>query len=191
MARYIPVISAASVGLGIILEHKYTVLKWNPFSKDNCEEGLLPYVIPSVSAASTISLKSPSMDIVPHYITSDVVQTNDIMKFGYPSLENVKYYNGFVVAYDKRNRVPHWVFEKLDVSRIVKADNVDRSQCLFHEDLSVHEYFRATNKDYKGSTYDRGHLAAAGNHRWSQHAMEQTFTLSNMSPQVCSLQNYQ
>lgn len=43
---------------------------------------------------------------------------------------------------------------------------------------------RSTNNDYKGSGYDRGHLAAAGNHMWSQKAMDQTFVLSNICPQV-------
>lgn len=34
------------------------------------------------------------------------------------------------------------------------------------------------------SGYDRGHLAAAANHRSSQDSMCATFFLSNMSPQV-------
>ena len=66
----------------------------------------------------------------------------------------------------------------------------------FVEDQSVHTYHRATNKDYQGSGYDRGHMAAAANHRQSVNAMKQTFTLSNTAPQVrscrdaaCSLYN--
>lgn len=38
--------------------------------------------------------------------------------------------------------------------------------------------------DYKRSGYDRGHMAAAGNHKVEQKHMEQTFFLSNMAPQV-------
>ena len=34
------------------------------------------------------------------------------------------------------------------------------------------------------SGFDRGHMAPAGNHRSSQQAMDDTFFLSNMSPQV-------
>ncbi|KAB1280296.1 Endonuclease G; mitochondrial [Camelus dromedarius] len=49
---------------------------------------------------------------------------------------------------------------------------------------SVHAYHRATNADYRGSGFDRGHLAAAANHRWSQKAMDDTFYLSNVAPQV-------
>lgn len=37
---------------------------------------------------------------------------------------------------------------------------------------------------FQCSGFDRGHLAAAGNHRKSQLAVDQTFYLSNMSPQV-------
>lgn len=43
---------------------------------------------------------------------------------------------------------------------------------------------RADNSDYKGSGYDRGHLAAAGNHKVEQLHMEQTFYLTNIAPQV-------
>ena len=37
---------------------------------------------------------------------------------------------------------------------------------------------------FRKSGYDRGHLAAAANHRSSQNSMCATFFLSNMSPQV-------
>lgn len=38
--------------------------------------------------------------------------------------------------------------------------------------------------NFKGSGYDRGHIAAAGNHRKSQRSVDQTFLLTNMAPQV-------
>jgi endonuclease G, mitochondrial len=62
--------------------------------------------------------------------------------------------------------------------------DVDRAKCDFKSDDSVHPYFRADNADYKKSGYDRGHLAAAGNHKRDQKHIEQTFYLSNISPQV-------
>jgi len=41
----------------------------------------------------------------------------------------------------------------------------------------------ATLNDYKGSGYDRGHLAPAGDMTWSYEAMSESFYLSNISPQ--------
>lgn len=41
----------------------------------------------------------------------------------------------------------------------------------------------ANDNDYSGSGYDRGHLAPAGDMRWSSTAMSESFFYSNVSPQ--------
>ena len=38
--------------------------------------------------------------------------------------------------------------------------------------------------DFRGSGYDRGHMAPASAHKLNQATMDETFTLSNISPQV-------
>lgn len=106
------------------------------------------------------------------------------MRYGFPGFDNIRSYSDFVVSYDRRNRVPHWVFEHLTPETVRKSAGVDRAQCDFKEDASIHEYFRSTNADYKRSGYDRGHMAAAGNHQSHQHHVNETFHLTNMAPQV-------
>ena len=49
---------------------------------------------------------------------------------------------------------------------------------------AVPEQFRANLKDYFRSGYDRGHQAPAADAKWSQEAMDETFFLTNMCPQV-------
>ncbi|KAE8747146.1 hypothetical protein FOCC_FOCC006144 [Frankliniella occidentalis] len=111
-------------------------------------------------------------------------RVGQIMQFGFPSLDNIRSFDDYVLSYDRRNRVANWVFEHLTPDGVKHNEAVDRSKCDFKEDLSIHPYFRSTNDDYKGSGYDRGHLAAAGNHKGHQKHCEQTFLLSNMAPQV-------
>lgn len=104
-----------------------------------------------------------------------------LMKYGFPSLSNIKTRESYVAAYDPRTRVSSWVLERLDQTCI--SGQSDRRNCQFREDPSVHEFHRATNTDFRGSGFDRGHMAAAANHKWSQRAMDDTFLLSNIAPQ--------
>nr|XP_012136813.1 PREDICTED: endonuclease G, mitochondrial isoform X2 [Megachile rotundata] len=111
-------------------------------------------------------------------------RVSEIMKYGFPGLDHVRSYEDFVLSYDRRNRVAHWVFEHLTRDRLQSNTEVSRSKCEFKPDPSIHPFFRSDNSDYKRSGYDRGHLAAAGNHKCHQRHLEQTFFLTNMAPQV-------
>ncbi|XP_029915268.1 endonuclease G, mitochondrial [Myripristis murdjan] len=104
-----------------------------------------------------------------------------VMKYGFPSLANIKTRESYVTSYDPRTRTASWVIEQLNPASL--SGPSDRKYCDFKEDDSVHLYHRSTNTDYRGSGFDRGHLAAAANHKWSQKAMEDTFYLSNVAPQ--------
>ncbi|KHJ85875.1 DNA/RNA non-specific endonuclease, partial [Oesophagostomum dentatum] len=106
------------------------------------------------------------------------------MRYGFPGFDNLRTFEDYVLSYDRKTRTAHWVCEHLTPTRLIYDKSVDRSKCEFRADPSIHKYFQSENTDYKGSGYDRGHLAAAGNHRRSQNSVDQTFLLSNMSPQV-------
>ncbi|XP_066587245.1 endonuclease G, mitochondrial-like [Prorops nasuta] len=140
----------------------------------------------TVSAASPIL---PSNGDVPEmgskFSTVTASRISQIMKYGFPGHDTIRSYEDFVLSYDRRNRVAHWVFEHFNKEMLRSNENaVDRSKCEFKPDESIHPYFRSQNTDYKGSGYDRGHLAAAGNHKRHQTHVQQTFLLSNMAPQV-------
>ncbi|KAF6253321.1 hypothetical protein COO60DRAFT_429579 [Scenedesmus sp. NREL 46B-D3] len=59
-----------------------------------------------------------------------------------------------------------------------------RESSSFYEDAGLEPRLRNRLDDFKESGYDRGHMAPAANHRASQKAMNDTFSLSNISPQV-------
>ncbi|XP_037257120.1 endonuclease G, mitochondrial [Falco rusticolus] len=105
----------------------------------------------------------------------------ELAKYGLPGLAQLRARGSYLLCYDPRSRGALWVIERLERERLRGPS--ERAACVFREDDSVHEYHRATNADYRGSGFDRGHLAAAANHRWSQEAMQDTFYLSNVAPQ--------
>ncbi|XP_033173692.1 endonuclease G, mitochondrial [Drosophila mauritiana] len=106
-----------------------------------------------------------------------------IMKFGFPGLDDLRLYSDFVLSYDRRNRVAHWVCEHLQADSI-HPNRGRRGRNPYQPDLSVPSNFRSELSDYRRSGFDRGHLAAAGNHHLQQNHCEDTFFLTNIAPQV-------
>lgn len=141
-------------------------------------------VIPIPSVTADAVANESLVPVSPAQLT--LGKTTGIMKFGFPSLSHIKTRESYVLAYDPRTRNALWVLERLDAGRLGLTGS-DRNRCVFREDESVHEYHRAQNGDFKGSGFDRGHLAAAANHKHSQKCMDDTFYLSNMVPQNSDL----
>ena len=90
--------------------------------------------------------------------------------------------DAFVASFDGRSRNPRWVAERLNAQTV--RGNASRKHIFFSEEKSIQPRFRNRLSHFRRSGFDRGHLAAAANHKHSQDAMRSTFTLANISPQV-------
>lgn len=86
------------------------------------------------------------------------------------------------LVYNEIHEQAKWVFYKLDSSRI--NGPISRTD-KFKIDPLI-ETGSANHNDYRGSGFDRGHLAPAGDMTWSLQAMNESFYYSNMSPQLPS-----
>jgi len=103
---------------------------------------------------------------------------------GYPlasTSDTILSYAGFHLAYNEKYEQAAWVAyvltrEEIEGGEIERTDN-------FRPDTSILTG-SATPGDYRGSGFDRGHLAPAGDMKWSREAMSQSFLMSNMSPQL-------
>jgi endonuclease G, mitochondrial len=93
--------------------------------------------------------------------------------------DNVFEYEGFTLKYNEEFEQAEWVAYKLTAD---KANGDIKRTNNFREDPRV-ESKTASLDDYKGSGFDRGHLAPAGDMSWSKEAMSDSFYMSNMSPQ--------
>jgi endonuclease G, mitochondrial len=86
----------------------------------------------------------------------------------------------FSLAYVEDHEQARWVSYRLPIANLAKV--AERSN-RFKSDPLVPTY-SAHPDDYKNTGYDRGHLAPAGDFTFSKTAMDETFYMSNMSPQA-------
>ena len=86
---------------------------------------------------------------------------------------------GYSLSYNEEHEQANWVAYELNSKKIngkIKRKN------NFKVDLNI-KTGSANLLDYKKSGYDRGHLAPAADMKWSKKAMDESFYLTNISPQ--------
>lgn len=86
---------------------------------------------------------------------------------------------GYTLCYAELHEQAYWVAYTLSLSelknKIKRTDNFRPDKDLPTGSASL--------ADYRRSGFDRGHLAPAADMAWSKQAMDESFYMSNMSPQ--------
>ncbi|KAJ3145512.1 nuclease, partial [Irineochytrium annulatum] len=122
----------------------------------------------------------------------------EILKHGHPGpIADRLYRQAYVGSYDRRTRNPAWVAEVLTRESLTRPpSNPDeendptrpkvpgRQRSQFKEDGQIPAMFRGKVLDFAGSGYDRGHMVPAADVISSQLAVDETFLMSNISPQT-------
>lgn len=135
--------------------------------------------LPTPTTPVKLSIPTPSLAA-----KAGPVDPAGILQYGFPGpiadeLSSLPLHG----AYDRRTRNPSWVAEHITPESLA-VNNADRKKSTFVEDMTIPSMFRAKLSDYFRSGYDRGHQVPAADAKWSQDAMDGTFALSNMCPQV-------
>ena len=104
----------------------------------------------------------------------------DNLELGVPGAsDKVVDREGYALGYKAAWKTARWVMYRLTDDEVLTQ--VARRSNEFAPDPEI------TNgpqlDDYRGSGYDRGHLAPAADMKWSRQAMTECFYLSNMVPQ--------
>ncbi len=94
---------------------------------------------------------------------------------------------GYLLSHNNQRKVPDWVLERLTPDRFAGPANRNSSHFAVDNDLPAGQRSELADyqqKDSAGKSYDRGHNAPAADMKFDQEAMDQSFLLSNMAPQV-------
>jgi endonuclease G len=146
--------------------------------------------VPTLPPTSTTTVPTPTKPAAPFPVPlsrkdlTTPVNPSGLFQYGFPGpISDLHPTLSTTSAFDRRTRNPAWVAEHITPASLL-ANNGDRKHSYFVEDETIPAKFRAKLHDYSRSGYDRGHQVPAADAKWSQEALDQTFLLSNMCPQV-------
>jgi endonuclease G len=104
---------------------------------------------------------------------------NDLPRLINPD-DQIIHHTSYTLSYNETHEQPNWV--KYMVTKTDLENKVAKRNNNFKEDKTI-KSGSSQLVDYKGSGYDRGHLAPAATFVDSQLEMDESFYMSNMSPQ--------
>ncbi|KDN52693.1 hypothetical protein K437DRAFT_272212 [Tilletiaria anomala UBC 951] len=164
---------------------------------------------PVVASGGSASSPSPSVVVdsgsstgVLPYFSRDILKHSQVVP---GPIADLLEHQAYISAYDRRLRHPSWTAEHLTAASLLAAPGPptpaqigsassqqtsqpaapgNRKFSVFKEDERIPELFRAKLADYFRSGYDRGHMVPASDAKRNQVAMDETFLLTNIAPQV-------
>lgn len=118
------------------------------------------------------------------------VTTSPHLRFEADPMDDFVVYQGFVVAFNREQRVPDYTLHRITPEQLQENNGVRAQRSdYFKVDERVREY-SAQRSDYYKSGYDRGHYVPAGDFVYSQELKDETFTYTNVSPRLKELNRY-
>lgn len=186
----ISVILACLIGVLFVYDYLYPATGKRPVAKVQeqpiSKEQKKP-IVKEQKPPSTKEQKKAAVSTTPSrpQTTPFKVPANaEIPKLQAKRSEQVIRHEGYTVSYNSDYRIANWVAYELTPEE-AKSKKTERSN-KFAPDPMV-KGVTATNDDYTRTGYDRGHLAPAGDMKWSAKAMRESFYLSNICPQKPAL----
>lgn len=144
----------------------------------------LIWILAILVIATVLFILTPTSNpLAQEEATTDISIDEALALPAFSNTDIIVQHTGYTLSYAEEYEQPYWVAYVLTADKVFSTNS--ERQDNFHEDPYI-PTGSATLADYKGSGYDRGHLIPAADQKWSEEAMNDSFYLSNMSPQVGS-----
>ena len=140
--------------------------------------------LPAVVEALRQRLPEPSAETTqtaPADLTADGVLLPAPLK---STPEKILVRRGYTVSYNLEHNLPNWVAWELTPEKLVERES-RTDKFLPDPDLPADK--AVTTDDYKRSGWDRGHMCPAADNRWHWRAMQESFFMTNICPQLHNL----
>ncbi|TDG40649.1 hypothetical protein AWZ03_012930 [Drosophila navojoa] len=106
-----------------------------------------------------------------------------LMKYGFPGLDDIHVYRNFVLSYDRRNRIAHWVCEHLESECLSNPDSDTMPiPTDYVVDSQIPVIFRAAHRDYKNTDWVATQMASPLNYCCDEQKYVETFIMPNIAP---------
>lgn len=144
--------------------------------------------------SNTIDVRATESDntsAVPTLQVNETLTDEDLYRTELPKLqvkrpEQMLKRVGYITSYNNQTKNANWVAWKL--TREHADGPYSRKGVPYYEDMEVEGGRQELSDWYNtGLPIDHGHLCPAGDNKWSEDAMHQTFLLTNMCPQNSTL----
>jgi endonuclease G len=139
---------------------------------------------PSASMEQATKIKKPKSqtDSVRNLIEVPAPLANSADKA--KPAELIVVHKAYTLSFNTQTNEPNWVAWELTEHET--EGTLGRSND-FEPDPTIPTEHQVYSYDYKGSGYDRGHMAPAADMKWNPQVMAECFYMSNMCPQIHAL----
>lgn len=153
----------------------------------NCGGQIKSITISEARKEGHLPCKRCSRNVVVHKLsTKSKVNTNvvEMARSDKGMKSQIIAHIGFTTSYNESWLIPNWVSYNLTKEKI--NGSIPRPKRSYEPDPMV-KGKSAVHSDYSNSGYTRGHMAPAADMKWSVGAMNESFYLSNVCPQISEL----
>ncbi len=135
-----------------------------------------------IAVLALIIYVAEELDVLPVSVENTAPKQNgqlEVPKMNHFMPQQIISYLGYTLSYNNETRMPNWVAYELTAEE-VEGENPRKDR--FRQDPQVLGP-QGDKQDYKHSGWDRGHMAPAGDFKWSEEAMDETYYFTNICPQ--------